>query len=106
MKLTTIMYLHETFHLPKDLGVTHRAKEGVVQKLLKTNHKMRFLGQFLGIFRTMSKTIIYVMHNIDFNYCAKFQKDLTKFKGVMAKKSRKNTQKWYFLAGWKMFEHS
>ena len=25
MKLTRIMYLNKTFHLPKDLGVTHRA---------------------------------------------------------------------------------
>ena len=44
MKLTRIVYLHETFHFPKYWRVTHTAKEGVVQKLLKTNHKMRFLG--------------------------------------------------------------
>ena len=25
MKLTTIVYLHETFHLAKNLDVTHRA---------------------------------------------------------------------------------
>ena len=44
MKLTRNMYLYGTFHLLKDWGVTHMAKEGVVQKILKTNHKMRFLG--------------------------------------------------------------
>ena len=44
MKLTRIVYLHETFHLPKYWGLTHTEKESVVQKLLKTNHKMRFLG--------------------------------------------------------------
>ena len=44
MKLTRILYLHENFYLPKNWGVTQMAKEGVVQKLLKTNHKMRFLG--------------------------------------------------------------
>ena len=36
------------------------------------------------------------MHNIDLHYYSKFQKNLTKFRGVMAKKSRKSTQKWYF----------
>ena len=35
MKLTTIVYLHETFHLTKDLGVTHRALDGVVEKSVK-----------------------------------------------------------------------
>ena len=44
MKLTTIMYLQETFHLAKNWDVTQRAKEGGVQKLLNPNHKMRFLG--------------------------------------------------------------
>ena len=43
MKLTTIVYLHKIFHLVKNWGVTHKAKEGVVQKL-QTNRKMMFLG--------------------------------------------------------------
>ena len=44
MRLTTIMYLHETFHFVKNWGVTHSAWEGVVQKHLKTIHKIKFLG--------------------------------------------------------------
>ena len=32
MKLDTIVYLHETFHLTKDLGVPQRGSEGVDQK--------------------------------------------------------------------------
>ena len=97
MKLTSIMYLHETFHLVKNWGVTHRLKEGVVQKLLKTNHKMRFLGSLPQIFRNTSKTVIHVIENIALYYCSKFEKNLTKFRGVMAEKSRKSAQKWYFL---------
>ena len=44
LKLTRIVYLHEAFHLPKYWGANHTAKESVVQKFLKINHKMRFLG--------------------------------------------------------------
>ena len=32
MKLGTIVYLHETFYLTKDLGVTHKEWQGVVEK--------------------------------------------------------------------------
>ena len=31
-KLTTIVYLHEAFHLAKDLGVAYRVWEGVIEK--------------------------------------------------------------------------
>ena len=44
MKLTTIMYLHETFHLTKDLAVAHRAWKGVVEKPLKKSPKIVFLA--------------------------------------------------------------
>ena len=46
IKLTTISYLHivSHFHLAKDLGVTHRAWEGVVEKPLKKSHKIGFLA--------------------------------------------------------------
>ena len=37
------------------------------------------------------------MHSISLHCCSKFEKNQTKFRGVMAKKSRKSTQKWYFL---------
>ena len=61
MKLITIVYLYETFHLTKDLGVTHRAWEGVAEKLLKKSKKIGFLAPFLRIFRTISKTVTYVI---------------------------------------------
>ena len=93
MKLTTIVYLHRIFHLVKNWGVTHKAKEGVVQKLLQTNHKMRFLGYFLGILKTISKTLIHVMENICLYYCSKLENNLSAFGGVMAKKPPKSTQK-------------
>ena len=44
MKLTTIAYLHQTFHLTKDLGVTHREWQGVVKKPVKKAPKNRFFG--------------------------------------------------------------
>ena len=44
MKLTTIVYIHETFDLAKYLGVTQRAWECVVEKPLKKPPKMGFLA--------------------------------------------------------------
>ena len=91
------MYLHETFLLVKRWGVTQREKEGVGQKLLNPNHKMRFFGSFFRIFSPISKNIMYLMQNIVLHYCSKFEKNLNTFGGVMAKKPPKSTQKWYFL---------
>ena len=44
MKLSQTVYLHETFYLIKDLGVTHREWEGVAEKSLKKAQKIRFFG--------------------------------------------------------------
>ena len=41
------------------------------------------------------------MENIGLHYCFKFEKNLTVFGGVMAKKQPKSIQKWYFLLAWK-----
>ena len=57
MKLGTIVYLHETFRLTKDLGVALNGSGGVFGKPLKKNPKMGFLGPFLGSFNSLSKTI-------------------------------------------------
>ena len=43
MTLTRIMYLNKTFHLAKNIGVTHRAQEGVNEKALKMAQKVSFL---------------------------------------------------------------
>ena len=61
IKLITIVYLNETFHLTKDLGVTHRAWERVAGKFLKESQKVDFLTPFLRIFRNISKIITYVI---------------------------------------------
>ena len=42
MKLTMIVYPHETFHLAKDWGITHRASEGTIRKPLKKSQKTDF----------------------------------------------------------------
>ena len=97
MKLTTIMYLHETFHLAKNWGVTHRVQEAVNEKPLKKSQKTSFLAQFLGIFRTISKTVIYVTRYIAPHYFFKFQKNLTAFGGVMARKPPRSSLQWQFL---------
>ena len=88
------MYLHETFHLAKNWVVTHKAYKGVIEKPLKKSLKISFLAPFLGIFRTISKTVIYVMRYIALHYCSKFQKNLTAFGGVMARKPPKSSLQW------------
>ena len=57
MKLTRIVYLHETFHLAKGLGVTLKAREDVAEKPLKISKNIVFLAPFLGIFSTISTTV-------------------------------------------------
>ena len=47
MKLGTIVYLHEIFHLTEDLGVAQRVWQGVAKKPLKKALKMGFLAPFL-----------------------------------------------------------
>ena len=54
MKLTMIVYLHDTFHLTKDLGVTHRVWEGEVENYLQKSQKFGVFASFLGIFCTIS----------------------------------------------------
>ena len=88
------MYLHETFHLAKNWGVTHRAEEGVIEKPLKKSLKISFLPSFLGIFRIISKIVNYVMRYIALHYCSKFQKNPTTFGGVMAKKTPISSLEW------------
>ena len=46
MKFTSIVYHHKTFHLTKDLGVTHQVWEGVVKKPSKKKSKNQFSGFF------------------------------------------------------------
>ena len=61
MKFTRIVYLHETFHLTKDLRANYRVWQGVAQKPPKKAPKLGFWVYFLENFTTISKTAIYVM---------------------------------------------
>ena len=47
MKLGTIVYLHEIFHLTKYLGITQGEWQGVAKKPLKKALKIGFLAPFL-----------------------------------------------------------
>ena len=44
MKLTTILYLHEIFHLAKNWGVAHKVWEGVIEKPLLKSQKIGVLA--------------------------------------------------------------
>ena len=61
MKLDTIAYRHETFHLTKDLGGAQRGSEGVAQKPLKKALKLGFLDPFHIIFNYKSKSVMYAI---------------------------------------------
>ena len=61
MKLGTIVYLDETFHLTKDLRANCRVWQGVAQKPPKKPPKVGFWACFLGNSTIISKTVIYVM---------------------------------------------
>ena len=68
MKPDTIVYLHETFHLTKDLSVTQWAWQGVAKRPLIKAQKNGFSGPFLGIFSNISKPIIYVILDISLHH--------------------------------------
>ena len=60
-KLATIAYHHDTFHLTKDLDITQRACEGVVEKPLKNCEKPVFWPNFQKFLRLHKKPVIYLM---------------------------------------------
>ena len=61
MKFGTLVYLHETYHLTKDLSVTYREWQGVAEKPLKKAPQKVFLCPFLGIFSNISKPVTYAI---------------------------------------------
>ena len=67
MKLATIVYLHESFHLTKDLGVAQRGSGGVAGKPLKKCPKMGFLAPFLEfpkLYQKPSYMLYFALHCI------------------------------------------
>ena len=55
IKLGTIIYLHETFHLTKDLGVALSGLGGVARKTSKKCQKMGFLAPFIEFSKLYQK---------------------------------------------------
>ena len=51
MKFGKIVFLHDTFHLTKDLGVAHRDSGGMAEKPLKKCQKMGFMALFFEFSR-------------------------------------------------------
>ena len=96
MKCTTVVYLHETFHLTKDLGVAHRAWPKTSQK----KPKNRFFGSIFRIFRNISKTVTYVILCLALHHWWKFCTNGTWFGLVIYQKPPKSSQKSYFLLVW------
>ena len=72
MKLGKIVYLHQTFHLTKDLGVICREWQGVAEKTLKKAKKIGFLDPFLGIFNNTPKPVTYVILCLALHHWLKF----------------------------------
>ena len=60
MKLGTIMDLHQTFYLTKDLSVAPKGSKGVAQKPLKKNPKVGFFGPYV---RILNNNICDTLHS-------------------------------------------
>ena len=68
MKLDTIVHVHNTFHLTKDLSVSYRKWQGVVGKTLKKAQKIGFLGPFLAIFSNITRPLTYAILCLALHY--------------------------------------
>ena len=103
MKLTMIVYPHETFHLAKDWGITHRASEGMIKKPLKKSQKTDFfleLSVLLTYLTAQPKRnfqYYIIFSTIALPCWSKFQKNLTAIGEFMAKKPPRSSQQWQFL---------
>ena len=93
MKLGAIEYLQETFHLTKNLGVTLTGWQGVAKEPLKRAKKIGFFAPFLGIFRTISKTITYVILCFALRHWWKFGTNQAWFGVAVHEKPPKSSQK-------------
>ena len=93
IKLGSIMYFYETFHLTKDFGVAPRGSEGVSRKPPKKTPKTGFLGQFHRIFNNISKPITYVILCLALHHRRKFYANQTWFEVVIHEKPPKSSPK-------------
>ena len=106
IKLTTIMYPHETFDLANNLGVTYWASQDMVKKPLKKCQKFCFLASFLGIFRTVNKIVLDIILCIALHHWSKFQKNVTAFGGSYGQKTTYKQPKIHFSGPAKTFANS
>ena len=60
MKLTKIMYLHETFHLAKNFDITPRVQVGVVQEALTKSQKKSVFGPNFDHFFTLEQKLSHI----------------------------------------------
>ena len=97
MKLARIVYLHESFHLTKDLGVAQEGSGGVAGKPLKKCPKMGFFGSIFRIFKIISKTVTYLILCIALHRWWKFGTNPTRFGLVMSQKPPKSSPKCPFF---------
>ena len=104
MKLGKIVYRYDTFHLTKDLGVTHRKWQDVAKKPLKKAPKIGFLEPFLRIFNNISKPVTYVILCLILHYWWKFCTNWIWFGLVIYQKQPKSSQKSYSLLLWETLE--
>ena len=61
MKLGTVVYLHETFHLTKIFGRGTKTVGGRGPKTSKKTPKIGFFGPVTRIFNNKSKPVTYVI---------------------------------------------
>ena len=73
----------------------------MAEKPLKKIQKNVFLASFLGIFRTIYKTVLHMIVCSAMHHWSKFQKNLTTFGGVKLKNTPKSSLKSTFLVAWK-----
>ena len=97
MKLTTIVYHQENFHLTKDLGVAQRCSGGVAGKPVKKCQKMGFFGSIFRISKTISKTVTYMILCHALHRWWKFCANWTWFGDVIHEKPPENSLKCLFL---------
>ena len=95
MKITTIKYHPNTFHLAENYGVNHRVYEGVTKKPLKKSQKISFWLLFFYFLR--HKTELHMILCFSLHHWSKFQKNPTSFGGIIPIKPPRSSLKSTFM---------
>ena len=97
MKLGTVVYLHETFHLTKIFGRGTKTVGGRGPKTSKKTPKIGFFGPVTRIFNNKSKPVTYVILYLALHHLWKFCANRNWFGVVMHEKPPKSSPKCPFL---------